>query len=75
MLRIGKVEAMKARLQKQKAYKYKDKQHFKHVIVVPEEAVNELNWQGVQELDLNIKNGRLIVEAKNENEGKTDHGT
>jgi hypothetical protein len=70
MLRIGKVEAMNVRLQKQKAYKYKDKQHFKHVIVVPEEAVNELNWQGVQELELNIKNGRLIAEAKTENEGK-----
>jgi hypothetical protein len=55
---------MKAKLQKQLAYKYKDKDHFKHVIVVPEEAVNKLNWQGGQELELNIRNGRLIVEAK-----------
>jgi len=55
---------MKAKLQKQKAYKYKDKQHFKHVLVVPEEAVNKLSWQDVKELELNVKNGRLIAEAK-----------
>jgi hypothetical protein len=63
------MERMKAKLQKQLAYRYKGKQHFKHVIVVPEEAVNKLNWQRIQELELNVKNGRLIVEAKN---GKGD---
>ena len=53
---------MKAKLQRQLAYKYKDKQHFKHVIVVPEEAVHELGWKGGQELELSIKNGRLIID-------------
>lgn len=55
---------MKAKLQKQKAYAYKGKQHFKHVLVIPEDAVNELKWQNVQELEINIKNGKLIIEAK-----------
>jgi len=66
---------MNAKLQKQLAYKYKDKQHFKHVIVVPDEAINELGWKGGQELEVNVKNGRLIVEAKNGIEGKTEHDT
>ncbi|MCJ7631217.1 hypothetical protein MUP77_02275 [Candidatus Bathyarchaeota archaeon] len=57
---------MKAKLQKQLAYKYKDKRQYKHVIVVPEEAVNELCWKGGQELDLAVKDGRLIVELSSE---------
>lgn len=71
MLQLGKVKTMKAKLQKQKAYKYKGKQHFKHVLVVPEDAISELNWQGVQELELNVKNGRLILEARKDDEGKS----
>lgn len=59
---------MKAKLQKQLAYKYKDKQHFKHVIVVPEEAVNELGWEGGQELELSTKDGRLIIEKNISNQ-------
>jgi len=62
---------MRAKLQKQLAYKYKDKRHYKHVIVIPDEAINELGWKGGQELDLNVKDGRLIVEAKNENVQKS----
>jgi hypothetical protein len=57
---------MKAKLQKQQAYKYKGKPHFKHVIVVPDEAVNELGWQGGQELELTVESGALIIKLKTE---------
>jgi bifunctional DNA-binding transcriptional regulator/antitoxin component of YhaV-PrlF toxin-antitoxin module len=50
---------MKAKLQKQLAYKYKEKHHYKHVIVVPDEAINELGWKGGQELELTVSNGKL----------------
>jgi len=53
---------MKAKLQKQQAYSYKGKKHFKHVIVIPDEAITELGWKGGQELDLTVKDSRLIVE-------------
>ena len=53
---------MKAKLQKQLAYKYKEKKHYKHVIVVPDEAITELGWKGGQELELTVKAGKLIVE-------------
>lgn len=39
---------MKAKLQKQLAYKYKDKQQYKHVIVIPDDAITELGWRAVK---------------------------
>jgi len=57
---------MRAKLQKQLAYKYKEKKHYKHVIVVPDEAITELGWKGGQELELTVKNGRLVATVKNE---------
>ena len=57
---------MKAKLQKQLAYKYKEKRQYKHVIVVPEEAVNELCWKGGQELELTVKDGTIIIKPKDE---------
>jgi hypothetical protein len=55
---------MKAKLQKQLAYKYKGKQHFKHVIVIPEGAINELGWKQGQQLELKATKGRLTIEIK-----------
>ncbi len=61
---------MQAKLQKQLAYKYNDKKHYKHehVVVVPDEAIIELGWKGGQELELTVENGRLILEMKLEEE-------
>ena len=53
---------MKAKLQKQLAYKYKEKKVYKHVIIVPDEAISELCWKGGQELELSVKDGKLLVE-------------
>jgi bifunctional DNA-binding transcriptional regulator/antitoxin component of YhaV-PrlF toxin-antitoxin module len=52
---------MKAKLQKQLAYKYKEKKVYKHVIVVPDEAVTQLGWKGGEELELSIRNEQLII--------------
>jgi bifunctional DNA-binding transcriptional regulator/antitoxin component of YhaV-PrlF toxin-antitoxin module len=52
---------MKVKLQKHLADKYKDKKHFKHVIVIPDEAITELGWKGGQELELAIKDGKLTI--------------
>lgn len=63
---------MKAKLQKQLAYKYKEKRQYKHVIVIPEEAVTELGWVGGQELDLTIQDGKLSIGTKNEAKQKEE---
>jgi len=55
---------MKAKLQKQLAYKYKGKLQYKHVIVIPEEALSQLGWKGGQELELIVKETQLVIEPK-----------
>ena len=62
---------MKVKLQKQFAYKYKEKKYYKHVIVVPDDAVTELCLKGGQELELTVTKGQLIVKPKSE---KADDG-
>ena len=59
-----------AKLQKQKAYTYKNKPHFKHVIVIPEDIVIKLGWNAGQNLELDIENNRLIVKTKIEESEK-----
>jgi len=56
---------MRAKLQKQLAYKYKDKKQFKHVIVVPEEAISELGWKGGQQLEIVVKDSSLLIQKFN----------
>lgn len=59
---------MKVKLQKHFAYKYKDKKHFKHVIVIPEEAIEKLAWKAGQQLELEAKEGILIIQLNREGE-------
>ena len=49
------------KLQKQIAYKYKDKTHYKYVIILPENTISELGWNEGQELITKIEGNRLIV--------------
>lgn len=63
---------MRAKLQKHFAYKYKDKQHYKHAIVIQEEAVNEVGWKDSEELELTVKDCRLIVELRNERSSSSE---
>jgi len=49
------------KLQRQKAYKYKDKAHYKYVIVVKEKLIKALGWKEGDELEAEKKNGKLIV--------------
>jgi len=50
------------KLQKQVAYKYKDKTHYKYVIIVPQNLINNLGWQEGQELESKIDGLKLILE-------------
>lgn len=57
---------MQAKLQKQLAYKYKEKKHYKNVIVVPDDLIIELGWKGGQDLELCVRDRQLIIEIKKE---------
>ena len=50
------------KLQKQVAYKYKDKTHYKFVLIIPQDVISELGWQEGQELNSQIDGTKLILE-------------
>lgn len=55
---------MTAKLQKQQIYKYEETLHFEDAIAIPDEAIIELYWKGGQELELGVKNSKLIAKKR-----------
>jgi hypothetical protein len=55
-------------LQRRFAYRYKSRQgtkeHYKYIMTIPEEIVEELQWKEGTELDPKAQDQRLIVESK-----------
>ena len=49
------------KLQKQVAYKYKDKTHYKFVLIIPQDVISKLGWDAGQELHMNIDGSKLII--------------
>jgi len=49
------------KLQRRFAYKYKDKEHYKYQMTIPEELVQKLQWKDGVELDQRIVDGKLVV--------------
>jgi hypothetical protein len=56
------------KLQKRFAYKYKDKDHYKHIVTIPDEFVEALGWKADTELEPKLDRDKLILRAK-----KNDH--
>jgi bifunctional DNA-binding transcriptional regulator/antitoxin component of YhaV-PrlF toxin-antitoxin module len=54
------------KLQKHLAYKYKDKDHYKHVVVIPDEVVGRLGWREGDELEPKIEGDALILKPQSE---------
>jgi len=52
------------RLQKRFAYTYKDKEHYKHVVTLPEKEIERLGWKEGQELELAVKNNELVLKPQ-----------
>jgi len=51
------------KLQKHLAYKYKNKEHYKHVLVIPVDAIKKLGWKPGSVLEQKIQNGVLVIKA------------
>lgn len=49
------------KLQRQKTHKVGDKQYYKYAIIVPENLVKTLDWREGDELDVGVKEKRLVV--------------
>ena len=42
--------------------KYKDKEYQKHWIVIPNRIIEKLGWKVGEELEAEVKHGKLVVE-------------
>lgn len=51
------------KLQRHYAYRYKDKEYHKNVIVIPDEVVKTLRWSQGQQLEYEVKRDLLIIRA------------
>ncbi len=49
------------KLQKEKSYKYKDHDIYRYRLNVPPEIIDELGWDGGDELELKVRNKKLEV--------------
>ncbi len=62
------------KLQRRFAYRYKSKQgpktHYKYIMTIPEEVVDELKWKAGTELKPKAQDQKLIVEAKSSTQEK-----
>ena len=52
------------KLQRQVAYKYKEKIRYKHVIVIPNGTVEKLSWKVGEELENSIVGNALTIKPK-----------
>jgi len=57
------------RLQKQKTRKYSGKDYYRWTVVIPPEKVKELQWREGQELEPDIRDGKLVIKKKQEADG------
>lgn len=55
----------KAKLQKHFAYRYKDKDHYKHVVIISEELIRELGWQTGVEVEQRVDGDNLVMAPMN----------
>jgi len=52
------------KLQRQVAYKYKGKNHYKHVVIIPEDDVKKLEWKDGEELEDEVNGNNLTLKPK-----------
>lgn len=50
------------KLQKQLSRRVEGKEYAKYVIVIKPKYIEELGWKAGQELDVEVKKGKLIIE-------------
>lgn len=60
------------KLQRRFAYKYKDKEHYKHIVTIPDEAREKLGWKVGEELEISVIDSKLIFSKKGRNRTKHD---
>ena len=52
------------RLIKQHGRKYVEKDYFKYIVVIPNKIIERLGWKGGEDLDIEVKKGKVIIEKR-----------
>jgi len=52
------------KIQKVKAYTYKEHAIYKYRLNIPSEVIDELNWKEGTDVDFKVKNKKLVVTKK-----------
>ncbi|MFA5855775.1 MAG: AbrB/MazE/SpoVT family DNA-binding domain-containing protein [Candidatus Pacearchaeota archaeon] len=52
------------KLQKQLSRKVGNKEYAKYVAVIPPEAIDKLKWKSGEDLEFEIKDGKLVLKKK-----------
>ncbi|MBI2108434.1 AbrB/MazE/SpoVT family DNA-binding domain-containing protein [Candidatus Woesearchaeota archaeon] len=50
---------------KQKGRDYGNKEYFKYIVVIPNRIIRGVGWKGGEELDVELKGDKLIIEKVN----------
>ena len=54
------------KIQSQKAYEYKGKDHFKSWVILKDKYLKQLDWKKGDELEVEIKGNSLVLTKKKE---------
>jgi bifunctional DNA-binding transcriptional regulator/antitoxin component of YhaV-PrlF toxin-antitoxin module len=49
------------KLQKQLAYRYKEKKYYKHLVVIPEETLQRVGWTPGENLEWTVSGNSLVL--------------
>lgn len=56
------------RLQKRFAYKYKDKDHYKYMVIIPTDTIEQLDWKPDTDLMVTISNKSVVLKPNESRE-------
>ena len=55
------------KLQKRFAYKYKNKNHYKHIVTIPNVIIETLGWKDGTEIEQRVENDSLVFRLTKHN--------
>lgn len=65
MFVVGRMVLMswRVKLEKKLAYKHKEKRHYKHLVAIPEAALQRVGWSPGEELEWVISGNSLVLKS------------
>ena len=52
------------KIQRRFAYRYKNRDHYKHIVTIPDDVIETLGWKEGQDVEPTTESGKLILKPK-----------